>query len=159
MTDMARTAACERARTWASLLPDGELSLFERRLLDVHCVRCDSCRRLRDDIGSFTAIVRATPAEEMSRPVRVARPRIRALRSATGAFASGGVAVLAFALAVWIGPQVRNTHVTTRYVGAPVIIVTPEQGNRENQAIWTFKRARSIEQDVGAAHRTGLILS
>jgi len=157
--ETSRSAACERARIWASLLPDGELSLFERRLLDAHCVRCGNCRRLRDDIGSVTSIVRATPLDEMSRPVQVSSPRLRAWRPAAGLLASGGAAVLALVLAVWIGPQARGVHTTTRYVSAPLIILAPGSANAENKAIWTFKRERGTNSDAVSAHRTGAVLT
>jgi len=159
MKDTSRSAVCERAHVWAALLPDGELSLFERRLLDAHCLRCPECRRLRDDIGSVTAIVRTTPLEEKSRPVRVSYQRPRSWRPAAGVLASGGAAALAFVLAVWIGPQVRGDHTTTRFVSGPTIVLTPEGAGAENQAIWTFKRERGTEPHPGSAHRTGPVLT
>ena len=158
MTDTPRTAACERARFWASLMPDGELSLFERRLLDAHCVRCASCRELRDDVGSFTSVVRSTPLEGMSSPVRVPRHRLQVWRPAAGVVASGGAAVLAFVLAVWIGPQVRSAHVTTRFVGAPTIVMEPSRTSADSQAIWTFKRQRGTDDGPGVARHAGLTL-
>ncbi len=144
---------------WASLLPDGELSLFERRLLDAHCGRCDDCRRLRDDISSVTSIVRATPLDEMSRPVRVSSQRLRAWRPAAGMLASGGAAALALVLAVWIGPQARGVHTTTRFVSGPIIVLTPGRTATETEAIWTFKRARGTNSDAGSAHHTGPVLT
>jgi hypothetical protein len=158
MTVTPRSAACERARFWASLLPDGELSLFERRLLDAHCVRCASCRELHDDVKAVTTVVRTTPLEEMSRPVRVVRQRLPAWRPAAGVVASGGAAVLAFVLAVWIGPQVRSAHVTTRYVSAPTIVIAPSRTSADSQAIWTFKRQRGTDDGPGVARHAGLIL-
>ena len=96
----------------------------------------------------------------MSRPVRISSQRLRAWRPAAGAFASGGVAVLALALAVWIGPQARTVHTTTGFVGGPPIIVTPGRtASLENQAIWTFKRELASTQGDGSAHRTGAVLA
>ena len=155
----SRSAVCERARVWASLLPDGELSLFERRLLDAHCLRCSDCRRLRDDIGSVTAIVRATPLDEMVRSVRVPSQRFRSWRPVSGVIASAAAAALALVLAVWIGPQVRTNHTTTLFVGAPTIIVLPDRSAPENQAIWTFKRQRAVADDATPARHTGFLLT
>lgn len=157
--DNARTAVCERARVWASLLPDGELSLFERRLLDAHCLRCSSCERLRDDISSVTSIVRATPLDEMDRQVRVVTQRFRGWRPVSGVIASGAAAALALVLAVWIGPQVRANHPATQILSAPTIILTPTRSTAENQAIWTFKRERGALEVVTPARHTGLQLS
>ena len=159
MTGESRSAVCERARVWASLLPDGELSHFERRLLDAHCIRCNDCRRLRDDIGSVTAIVRATPPDEMSRPVRVSSQRLRLWRPAAGVLVSGGVATLAFVLAVWIGPQARTGHTTTQFVSGPTIVITPGRTTAENQAIWTFKRQRGAPQGDSATRHPGPVLT
>lgn len=145
---------------WATLLPDGELSVFERRLLDAHCLRCSDCRRLRDDVGSVTAIMRTVPLIEMSRSVRVvSSQRLRAWRPAAGAFASSGAAVLALVLALWVGPQARTGHTTTRFVSGPTIILTLEQSTAANQAIWTFKRRRGSAGNAASAHRTGSVLS
>jgi ferric-dicitrate binding protein FerR (iron transport regulator) len=159
MKDTSRSAVCERAHVWAALLPDGELSLFERRLLDAHCLRCPECRRLRDDIGSMTAIVRTAPLAEMSHRVRVPNQRVRSWRPAAGVLASGGAAALAFVLAVWIGPQTRSVHTTTRFVSGPTIVLTPGRAGAENRAIWTFKRERGAEPAAGSAHRTGPVLT
>lgn len=159
MTGESRSAVCERARVWASLLPDGELSLFERRLLDAHCIRCSECRQLRDDIGSVTTIVRNTPLDEMARLVRVPSQRLRSWRPAAGVLASGGVAALALALAVWIGPQAHTGHITTQISSGPTIILAPERSTVENQAIWTFKRQRGAAHDAGTTHRTGAVLT
>lgn len=159
MTAEPRTALCERARVWALLLPDGELSHFERRLLDAHCLRCSSCRQLRDDIGSVTAIVRATPLDEMARPVRVMNQRFHGWRPVSSVIASGAAAALALVLAVWIGPQVRANRPTTLIVSAPTIILTPTRSISENQAIWTFKRQRGAVEQATPARHTGLMLT
>jgi hypothetical protein len=116
------------------------------------------CERLRDDIGSVTTILRATPFDEMSRSVRVPSQRLRAWRPAAGVLASGGAAVLALVLAVWIGPQARTGHMTTRFVSGPTIVITPGRTTAENQAIWTFKRQRAGSPDAGVSHRTGTVL-
>ena len=159
MSGTPRSGVCDRARVWASLLPDGELSLFERRLLEAHCVRCGDCRRLRDDVASLTTVVRHTPLDEIVRPVRVPSARFRSWRPATGILASGGAAALAFVLAVWIGPQVRNDRTTTPAVEVPAIVFTPERSSVESKPIWTLKRSRGTVETTGTAHRTGAVLS
>ena len=159
MTGQSRSGVCERARVWASLLPDGELSLFERRLLDAHCIRCADCRRLRDDVATLTAVVRGASLHELTRPVRVPGARLRSWRPVTGVLASGGAAALALVLAVWIGPQSGTSPVTTRLIDVPAIVVTPELSGAESQPIWNFKRSRGAVKNTGVEHRTGLVLS
>jgi len=54
---------CDRARQWASLELDGELSSFERALLENHLEGCPSCAQFRAEIGSLTGALRAAPRE------------------------------------------------------------------------------------------------
>jgi ferric-dicitrate binding protein FerR (iron transport regulator) len=146
MANAPRPAACDRARVWAGLLPDGELSTFERRLLDAHCAKCAQCRRLRDDVNSFTGVVRSASSAEMTRPVRIPRARFGARRPVTRVLTSGLAAALALAAAVWIGPQVHMQRVETQAASPPLIIFTPAPSSGDNQAMWTFKRSRGSQQ-------------
>ncbi len=54
---------CERARQWASAVVDGELSTFERALLEDHLERCGSCREFSRDVNGLTSALRAAPRE------------------------------------------------------------------------------------------------
>jgi predicted anti-sigma-YlaC factor YlaD len=54
---------CERARAWASLRADGELSELESALLDAHLERCDSCRAFALGAESVAETLRAVPPE------------------------------------------------------------------------------------------------
>ena len=45
---------CERSRQWASAAVDGELSTFERALLEDHLERCGSCREFSRDVNGLT---------------------------------------------------------------------------------------------------------
>jgi predicted anti-sigma-YlaC factor YlaD len=54
---------CDRARQWASLELDGELSSFERALLANHVAGCPSCKAFRAEIGGLTTSLRAAPYE------------------------------------------------------------------------------------------------
>jgi len=54
---------CDRARQWASLELDGELSSFERALLANHVVRCPSCKAFRAEINSLTTALRTAQYE------------------------------------------------------------------------------------------------
>jgi predicted anti-sigma-YlaC factor YlaD len=65
---------CARARFWASLRVDGELSELEGALLDAHLARCDSCRTTADGFGAAAGLLRATPHEPAA-PVAVDFPR------------------------------------------------------------------------------------
>lgn len=71
---------CDRAREYASLRLDGELSDFERALLDSHLDRCPSCRAFADDLVAVTGRLRAAPLEQPSIAVTLPRRRFVALR-------------------------------------------------------------------------------
>jgi predicted anti-sigma-YlaC factor YlaD len=95
---------CERARFWASLRADGELSELESALLDAHLARCSSCRTfaLRSDeiVGGLRAARLERPAPLVLRPPRALRTALRALQVVMAAT----VVVSAGVLAVVTGP-------------------------------------------------------
>jgi predicted anti-sigma-YlaC factor YlaD len=61
---------CERARFWASLRLDGELSELEGALLDAHLARCEGCRAVAEGFGASTAALRTAPLQRLA-PVAV----------------------------------------------------------------------------------------
>jgi len=84
---------CERARQWASLELDGELSTFEHAVLEAHVDDCPSCREFRAEISSLTGVLRAAPQEPFEGVV-IARIRWRSrLRLAPAAAAMAVAAV------------------------------------------------------------------
>lgn len=63
--------ACERAREWASLRLDDELSVLEEEILERHLDVCDACRRFEEGMRLSTARIRSTPLETPTRRVPV----------------------------------------------------------------------------------------
>jgi predicted anti-sigma-YlaC factor YlaD len=82
---------CDRAREYASLRLDGELSDFERALLDSHIDRCPSCRAFADDLVAVTGRLRAAPLEQPSIAVTLPRRRFVALRNVQVSVAAAAV--------------------------------------------------------------------
>jgi acyl-CoA synthetase (AMP-forming)/AMP-acid ligase II len=85
---------CERARTWASLRADGELSELEGRLLAAHLGRCVPCRAFARRIDAVADVLRsARPA----RPATLTLVLPRRSRTAIRVFqtAAATVAVVA----------------------------------------------------------------
>ena len=82
MRTMMRTTGrrCDRAREYASLRLDGELSDFERALLDSHLERCPSCRAFADDLVGVTERLRTAPLEQPAIAITLPRRRLVALR-------------------------------------------------------------------------------
>ncbi len=64
---------CERAREWASLRLDGELSELEGALLEAHLRRCAECRAFAADVTEMTAALRAAELEPLTAPVVLPR--------------------------------------------------------------------------------------
>jgi predicted anti-sigma-YlaC factor YlaD len=71
---------CDRAREYASLRLDGELSDFERALLDSHLDRCPSCRVFAGDLVGLTGRLREAPLERPTIAITLPRRRFVALR-------------------------------------------------------------------------------
>jgi predicted anti-sigma-YlaC factor YlaD len=65
---------CERARFWASLRLDGELSELEGALLDAHIARCAGCRAVADGFATSTTALRSAPLKRVA-PIVVEFPR------------------------------------------------------------------------------------
>ncbi len=64
---------CARARFWASLRIDGELSELEGALLDGHLERCAECADFAAGAEVSAAALRAAPLAQV-KPVRVSLP-------------------------------------------------------------------------------------
>ena len=98
-----RSVSCERAREWASLELDGELSELERVLLAAHERRCPVCAAAVAETRALTNALRAAPLVKPagSLVAPAGRPRkqpalaVRLLAAATVAALAAGLGVLA----------------------------------------------------------------
>jgi predicted anti-sigma-YlaC factor YlaD len=91
-----RGVLCDRARAWAALAPDGELSELERKLLDSHLDRCHACAVFSVRVAAVAAELRAASLQPLRRPVSVPVWRRRPLYSRVSAIgAAAAVAVMA----------------------------------------------------------------
>ena len=100
MRRFQRGVLCERARAWAALAPDGELSELERKLLSSHVERCAACARFEIEVRLLTVELRAAALQPLPQPVsltvwrrRTAYARVRAVGAAAA------VAVMALGIA------------------------------------------------------------
>jgi predicted anti-sigma-YlaC factor YlaD len=100
MSRFQRGVLCERARAWAALAPDGELSELERKLLGAHLERCSSCAHFSVQVRAIAEELRAAALEPLPQPValptwrrRTAYARVRAVGAAAA------VAVMALGVA------------------------------------------------------------
>ena len=135
---------CERARTWATMQPDGELSGFEQRLLDAHLERCGPCHTFALGIQGATNAIRSAPLEALAHPVSVTRvarfaprrlaPR-RAIYSAVGAAAA---AVLALSISSGVSVQPGDDAATA--APSPLVVITDGDDAADYQALRTYRR-------------------
>jgi len=136
---------CERARFWASLRLDGELSELEGALLDAHLARCAGCREVTDGFAASTAAVRSAPLERLA-PVAIDVPRSSRRLLATIAVAA--VLVLGVIAGGLARGQVSHGSPAPRAVAVVASFETPDQ-------IRTLRRAallntRPLPRDLSA---------
>ena len=136
---------CERARFWASLRLDGELSELEGALLDAHLARCAGCREITDGFAASTAAVRSAPLERLA-PVAIDVPRSPRRLLATIAVAA--VLVLGVIAGGLVRGQVSHGSPVPRAVAVVASFETPDQ-------IRTLRRAallntRPLPRDLSA---------
>lgn len=129
---------CERARAWASLRVDDELSQLESALLDAHLRVCSSCRAFAAQIVASTAAVRGAGLVALPQPVLIPVQRRRAHRGVAGAVAAAAMLAASAAGAVF-GVQHLGSH------GNPVrptaMIAT---GNEQTNILRSLRRAQLI---------------
>jgi predicted anti-sigma-YlaC factor YlaD len=67
---------CDRAREWASLRLDGELSELEAAMLDGHLARCAACAAVVAETEAITNAVRRSPLLPLARPISTPRRHV-----------------------------------------------------------------------------------
>lgn len=102
--------ACDRARQWATADLDGELSRFERVLLDAHLGECPSCREFAIASGGITEMLRSAPLESLERTIEIGR-----LRRRLGLRLAPAVAAMAVTV-VGLGSILASSDLRTRSV-------------------------------------------
>lgn len=70
-----RDSRCDRAREWASLRADEELSELESMLLAAHLRRCAACGSFAVGVEAAAAQLRAAPLEPPVQPVQLPQRR------------------------------------------------------------------------------------
>jgi len=116
-------------REWICVGLDGELSRFERALVDAHVRGCADCAEFRGSTAGFTAALRAADLEPLAHPISLPeRRRVRLPgRSLQVAAAAAAVAVVGIgSLSNSLGQQSQKQ---TARVRQPVSVERP--GDRD----------------------------
>ena len=112
-----RLQRCDRAREWVSLGLDGELSRFERSLLERHVASCAACAEFVRDVPVFTHALREAPLQPLERPV--ALPARRRLPIQALGFAA------AAALAISVGAGALSSSLGEERTARPAVRAIP----------------------------------
>ena len=148
---------CERAREWASLRLDDELSEFEGALLDAHLRRCADCASYVLESGAVTAAIRGSELELLPRPV--AMP-LRHRRGYAGLVLQAGAAAAAIvALTIGLGTQFGPSRSSPTAVAdaarSPASMVTSGP-NSEDDMLVRLPRLVNLKAQLGFGRPRGL---
>jgi predicted anti-sigma-YlaC factor YlaD len=149
---------CERAREWGSLRLDGELSEFERVLLDAHLSRCEACDSYVREIGAITQTIRAAALETLPRPVAIPLRR-RVLRPGGAALQAGAAAAAVLAVTVGLSIQSGKTATSRSLVANAVRLPASEissGANTESDALLRAPRLANLKAQQGVGYQRGL---
>jgi predicted anti-sigma-YlaC factor YlaD len=142
--EMSGGQLCARARFWASLRVDGELSELEGALLDAHLGRCGECRDVAVGFESSTELLRSAHQE------RVAPVALDVRRSPRRLLTS--VAVAALLLVGVVAGSLVRAEVSTDASSAPRLVAvvasseTPDQLRRLRRT--TLLNSRRLPRDI-----------
>ncbi len=142
---------CDRAREWASLRLDGELSELEQALLDAHLSRCVECRSYAAETAAMTLELRAVEPERLTAPIALPRRATGALRSLqTGVAAAMVIAAAALGSALGV---LERTHgsATPSTLPAPVSTIAFEDNAN---TLRVLRRDSLIQQGHGPIPRS-----
>jgi hypothetical protein len=129
---------CERARSWASLRVDRELSELESALLDNHLSRCRSCRAFARGIEVVAAAL-AGARLERSAPLALVVPGKRVARAWVQSAAASALVVAAGVAALVGGVAGHGAPAREK----PVVMV--QSGDSPNE-LRALRRMTLIDQ-------------
>jgi len=150
-----RPQICERAREWASLRLDGELSELERALLDAHTRNCAACAEYVAEIGAFTTAIRFAELEQLPRPV--ALPLRRSFAWATRAFQAGAATAAVLAITAGVSLQVgRNSSTRAHLPGRLPANMIQSGPNSESDTLIRVPKLATMKGELGIGRQRGL---
>lgn len=136
---------CERARFWASLRLDGELSELEGALLDAHLASCVSCREVAGGFGASTTALRAAAL----RPVPAVTIEVpRSGRRLLSIAAVAAVLLLGAVTGGLVRGEASKSAPAPRTVAVVATFETADQIRRLRRT--TLLNARTLPRDLAA---------
>jgi predicted anti-sigma-YlaC factor YlaD len=155
MTLRLHPRSCERAREWASLRLDGELSDFEQALLDAHLERCAPCADYARNVTAATEALRRAEASRLSVPIALPlRRRALSLRTV-----SAGAAAAAIVAAVGLGTLIGSlggAHPAFQGVGVDNARASVSSELQGEQALIQEPKLAMLRAKAGIGKQRGL---
>jgi anti-sigma factor RsiW len=134
---------CDRAREYASLALDGELSQFEHALLRAHLEQCNGCRSYNGGLVATTERLRNAPLERLERPITLPSRQRVSFRSV-----QAGLAAALVITAVGLG-GLLSSFGSTEGVRTPA--QAPEMGERREMRDIKRVQLQEIASNVSAS--------
>jgi hypothetical protein len=135
---------CERARLWASLRADEELSELESALLRAHLEGCASCRAFAQGVQATAVALRGTSLERVAPLVVIPRERRGVSLNGVQAVAVAVVVVATGAYAALSGPS--QTTSAAKPVSMVAGLDSPDR-LRELRRPALVRRAQNVPRD------------
>jgi predicted anti-sigma-YlaC factor YlaD len=153
--------ACERAREWASLRLDGELSELEQALFASHLDRCTGCSAYAAGVAAATMEMRGAKVERLTRPI--ALPLHRRIAFAARAFQAGTGVAAVLAAAVGLGTLFGSSGRPTPSLSASSVRLSSSAihagPNSESDALIRAPRLAMLKAELGVGKQRGLGLN
>jgi len=146
---------CERAREWASLQLDSELSELERSMLRAHTRRCSACADYVLEIGAITETLRRT--ELVPVPNAVVLPLRRSFawvnRALQAGVATAAVVGITAGLALQVGSRPTPRGLLDQRLPDNAIVRGP---NSENDKLIRAPKLAAIKGQYSVVRQRGL---
>jgi anti-sigma factor RsiW len=150
---------CERAREWASLGLDGELSELERVLLGSHTRRCAACAAYVVEITAITETIRAAELQPVPQPVAIPLRRRISLASRALPAGAAAAAVLAVTVGLGLGTQFNAPENSPAGLASGFRLPANEISsgpNTESDALLRVPRLANLKAQQGIGRQRGL---
>jgi anti-sigma factor RsiW len=148
--------ACERAREWASLRLDGELSELEQALFDAHLERCPACAAYAQSIARTTEQIRTAGLQRLAHPLSL--PLRRRVTFPARALQAGTATAAALAAAVGLGTLFGAGGQPSLSANAARLSASaiPAGPNSESDALLKLPRLAMLHAQMGVGKQRGL---
>jgi anti-sigma factor RsiW len=140
--------ACERAREWASLRLDGELSELEQALYRAHLDRCAACAEYAAAVAVTTERIRSAALQRLTGPI--ALPLRRRFAFPARALQAGTATAAALAAAVGLGTLFGSSSPSLSAADARLSASAIHAGpNSESDALVRAPRLAMLKAEHG----------